>query len=236
MSSQTISLKLEERETVRKRLNRLRQEGWVPAVLHNHGKDSLLLQGEYVPLSKVYTEAGRHHPVQLSVNGKKHLAIIRDVDFEPTKRRLRHVVFQAIRQNEAVEAEIPVVLEGDIPAERASLMVIKNLDDVTVSALPKDLPDQLTVDATTLAEVGDHLTVADIKVPEGVKLLTEPETPIAHVEMPKDQIAEADAAAEALASDSGVPAAEEIPAEEGAEEAAAQEEPEEEAAPEPEGK
>lgn len=205
MSSQEISIKLEARETVRKGLGQLRSDGWVPAVLHNHGQESTLVMGEYVPLSKVYSQAGKHHPVQVQIGDKKHLALIRQVDVEPTKQRIRHVVFQAIRQNEAVEAEIPVILEGDIPAEKASLMVITNIDHVQVSALPNNLPDQLTVDATTLVEPGDSLAVSDIIAPEGVTILTDPDTQVCNVERPRDQIAEADAAQEALATDSGVP-------------------------------
>lgn len=210
MTSQDISLDLQARTVVRKGLTGLRKEGFIPAVLHNHGKDSIHVMGDAAALAKVYNQAGKHHPVGLSVDGKNHLALIKDVDFEPTKNRLRHVVFQAIKHNEAVEAEVPVVfLEGvEIPAEKMSLMVLKQLDHVQVKALPRDLPDQLVVNPSSLENVGDSLTVADIKVPEGVTILDDSEQQLAIVEMPKDQIAEANAAAEALAEDAGKPEAE----------------------------
>jgi large subunit ribosomal protein L25 len=118
---------------------------------------------------------------------------------------MRHVVFQAIKQNEAVEAEIPVVFKEDaeIPAEKLSLMVLKQLDHVQVKALPKDLPDELVVDPSSLAEVGDSLSVADLVLPAGVTLLSDPDAQIAVVEMPKDQIAAADESAASLADDAG---------------------------------
>lgn len=206
MSSDTITVELKQRDVMRKGLAQLRADGLVPAVVHNHGKESMHVMGDFVGLSKVYVQAGKHHPVELKLDGKTHLALIKDVDFEPTKHRIRHVVFQAIRQNETTTAEIPVVLVGeDIPAEKKSLLILQQLDTVEVEALPRNLPDQLTVDATVLAEVGDRVTVADIKAPEGVTILTEAEHPIAVVEMPKDQIAEADASAASLAEDAGVP-------------------------------
>lgn len=210
MTSQDISLELQNRDVVRKRLAGLRNDGLVPAVVHNHGKESILVVGDAVAVTKAFSQAGKHHPVQLKVDGKSHLALIKDVDREPTKNRIRHVVFQAIKQNEAVEAEIPVVFKEDveIPAEKLSLMVLKQLDTVQVKALPRDLPDQLVVDPSNLTEVGDNLTVADLVIPNGVTLLTEPEHQIAIVEMPKDQIAEANAAQEALAEDAGKPEAE----------------------------
>jgi large subunit ribosomal protein L25 len=211
MSSDKIVVDLEPREQVGKRLAALRSDGITPAVIHNHGKESIHVQGNIQDLSKVYSQAGKHHPVELKVASKQYLALIKDVDFEPTKHRMRHVVFQAIKQNEAVEAEIPVVFaeDAEIPAERKGLLVLKQLDHVQVKALPRDLPDELSVDPSTLDEVGDHLTVANITIPANVTLLTEPETQIAVVEMPKDQIAEADAAAAALAEDADKPADEE---------------------------
>lgn len=202
MSEDTISVELQERTVVRKGLQRLRADGLIPGVIHDHGKDSIHVMGDWSQLNKAYGAAGKHHPVQLTVGKQQHLAIIKDVDFEPAKHRMRHVVFQAIKQNEAVETEVPIVFkEVEIPAEKLSLLVLKQLDRVEVKALPKDLPDQLEVDPGKLTEVGDHLTVADLHVPAGVTVLTDATAQIAIVEMPKDQTAEADAAAAALADD-----------------------------------
>lgn len=215
MSSDTILVELEKREVLGKGLAKIRGDGQVPAVIHDHGKESIHVQGDFLKLVKVYAEAGKHHPVQLKVGGKEHLALIKDVDYEPAKHRMRHMVFQAINKNEETEAEIPVVFKADaeIPAEKISLLVLKQLDHVEVKALPHDLPDELIVDPSTLAEVGDNLTVADLQAPVGVTILTSPETQIAIVEMPKDQIAEADAAAASLAEDAGKPDEEEPTAE-----------------------
>lgn len=210
MTNQDITLELQERTVVRKRLRGLRRSGLVPAVVHDHGKTSIHVTGDYVKVAKTYQQAGKHHPVNLTVDGKKHLALIKDVDFGPIKNEVRHVVFQAIRQNEETDAEIPVVFKEDveIPAERKSLMVLKQLDTVQVKALPRDLPDELVVDPSTLVEVGDSLSVADLVVPKGVTITTDQEQQIAIVEMPKDQIAEANAAQESLAEDAGKPDAE----------------------------
>lgn len=215
MSSDSIGIDLIERTIVGKGLQGLREQNLVPAVIHDHGKPSIHVSGDYVALSKVYAAAGKHHPVEIKLGPKQHLALIKDVDYEPAKHRMRHIVFQAIRQNEAVEAEIPIEFEEvEIPAEKLSLMVLQQLDHVEVKALPKDLPDQIFVDPSSLAEVGDHLTVADLKVPAGVTILTESETQLAVVEMPKDQEAEANAAAAAMAEEDGSEA-EEVEAEHG---------------------
>lgn len=191
MSDQDITLTLEKRDKVGKGLNKLRREGQIPAVIHNHGKDSVVVAGPSLTILKAYESAGKHHPINVVVGKDKYFTIIKDVDFEPTKQQLRHVVFNAIRQDEKVESEVPIVLEGEeIPAEKAGLMVIRQLDHVVIEALPKDLIDSVSVDATKLTEIGDKITVADIKVPSGVTIMTEPEHPIATVEETKAQISE----------------------------------------------
>ncbi len=190
MSQDVIVVDLEDRKVLGKGVNHLRTAGRVPAVVHDHGKESWHVSGDYIEFVKMYQRAGKHHPLELHLDGKKHLAIIKDVDYEPVKHRIRHVVFQAIKQNETVEAEVPVVMEGEIPAERTGLMVITHLTQVKIEALPKDLPDEIKVDATILVEIGDKITVADLQVPSGVKVLEEPEASLASVEETKAQESE----------------------------------------------
>ena len=169
MSKDAIAVELQKRTVLRKGLQGLRASGFIPAVIHDHGKQSIHVMGDTILLSKVYSNAGKHHPVQLTVGKQQHLVLIKDVDFEPAKHRMRHIVFQSIKQDEETEAEVPIVFKDvEIPAEKLSLLLLKQLDRVQVKALPKDLPDQLVVDPSKLAEVGDHVTVADLEVPEGV--------------------------------------------------------------------
>jgi large subunit ribosomal protein L25 len=181
MSDIDNSVNLTERTTIRKGLNALRRDGMVPAVIHNHGGASLHVAAAETELTKVYREAGKHHPLELKVGSDKYLALIKDAQFNPVKRRLEHVVFQAINRNEKVQAEIPVHLEGDAPAEKVGLMILTQLDHVEVEAYPRNLPDEFKVDAAKLAELHDAITVADLQLPEGVVVLTEAEHPIARV-------------------------------------------------------
>lgn len=201
MSTDTIAVDVIERKTVKKGLNNLRSEGSIPAVIHNHGKESTHVQLDMRDATKVFDAAGKHHPVQVQLGGKKILTLIKDVDVDPIKSFIRHMVFQAIRQNEVVSAEIPLVLEGEIPAERQGLMLIRSIDYLEVEAKPNDLVDEISVDATSLAADGDKLTVADIKPPQGVTILNDPESTVAHIETPRDQIAAADESAAELAAD-----------------------------------
>lgn len=203
MSNETITLNANKRDVLGKKVRALRAEGKTPAVIHDHGKNSIHISIEEKELKKVYIAAGRHHPVDLNVEGKKYTTLIKEVTNKPATGILYHSVFQAIKANETVKAEIPVKLTEEIPAERASLLVLQSLETVEVEALPADLVDSLEVNADKLVEPGDKLQVSDIVVPKNVTILSDPETVIATVEIPKNQTAEADAAAADLAADAG---------------------------------
>ncbi len=217
--SDTISLELQQRDVMGKAVAQLRRDGFVPAVIHDHGKPSHVVMGKFMEVSKAYQKAGKHHPVELTSGTNKFTALIKDVTFDPRKNQLSHIVFGAVKADEKVEAEIPVRLSDDIPAEKASLLVINQLDTVQVEALPKDLPDELLVDASGLVEIGDKLTVADIVAPAGVTILTEPEHALATVYEPSAVAAANDAAGgdAVLPDEAEAPAeGEEAPAAEGA--------------------
>ncbi len=217
MSSDTITLKLTERKELGKHVKALRRAGQVPANMYERGKQSVALSAPIGDITKAYHAAGKHSPLELEVDGKKHLAMIKDIDTDPVKGTVRHIAFHAVNKNEAVEAEVPVRIDGEIPAEKLSLLILQNLDTVVVQALPNELPSELFVPGSKLAADGDKVTVADIVVPKGVVIMSDPETMVADVQVPRDQIADADAALEE-AKDAG-----EVEAENGTDETKAEE-------------
>lgn len=173
MSHEDVILAIDEREVTGKKSGQLRRDGKVPAVVYDHGKTTHV-QVDAKLLDKAFRTVGRSQPLELSQDGKKHLAMIKQVNRHPLKHTFQHVAFQAVKRGEKVVAEVPVhmVLDEDneqTPAERLGLIVLKNLESIQVRALPKSLPEELTVNGETLNEVGDHLTLADIKLPEGVE-------------------------------------------------------------------
>ncbi len=209
----TVTLELEKREITGKAVKQLRRDGLVPAVIHDHGKPSIIVSGKFLEVQKTYQTAGKHHPVNLTAGGKKYVALIKDADFDPRTSFITHVVFNAVNANQKVEAEIPVQMKYDegndsSPAERAGYIVLQQLETVEVAAFPRDLPDALYFDAERLVEVGDHVTVADLILPKDVEVKTEPTQTLATVFEPSALAAANDAAggdvdadAEAVASD-----------------------------------
>lgn len=207
MAEESFSLTLEPREVTGKAVKHLRRDGLIPAVIHDHGRPSIHVMGDYQSLAKTYRAAGRHRTIELKAGDQSFTALIKKIDVDPKKNRLRHVVFNAVDKNQKVEAEVPVRPRyqednESSPAERAGLIVLSHLEEVEVKALPSKIPNELTYDAEKLVEIGDSVTVADLNLPEGVELVTEPEHAVATVYEPSAIAAANDeAAGEAEAGD-----------------------------------
>lgn len=168
-----IELKLDEREVHGKKVAQLRKESIVPAVVYGPGMKPVSVQADHNVLKKVYTQAGSHSPVHLTIGSKKRIAMIKDVEFDVVKHTINHISFHAVKANEPVHAEVPIRLvgEGESEAEKAGLIILQSLEKIEVKALPMDLPEALQVSVAELKEAGDKLTVADITVPSNVEIV-----------------------------------------------------------------
>lgn len=197
MSTDKIVLEVTPRQVTGKKVKQLRREGTIPAIIYGHGVEPTSVMAPAGHVEKVVATAGKHHPVNLQLDGKNRLTMIKSVDIDPVKHKVRHVSFHAIKQNEKVETEVPIVLkgEGESPAERAGLIVLSTLETVTVKALPNDLPDSIEVAVDGLTEVGDHLTVGDLIIPKGVEIENDLEQGIASVYEPSALAAQNEKAA-----------------------------------------
>ena len=200
MSQDSITLEVASRDVTGKAVKHLRKEGIVPAVIHDHGKDSVAVQGSYLELLRVYKHAGKHHPIELKAPGHTYTVLIKDAEFEPKKNQLTHLVFNAVNKNQQVEAEVPIHAKyadeenQSSPAERTGLIVLAQLEAIQVKATPSNIPDAVFYDAEKLVEVGDHVTVADLQIPANVEVLTEETHAVASVFEPSALAAANDAA------------------------------------------
>lgn len=165
-------LTLEKREITGKKLKSLRSAGMIPSVVYG-GKEPVLLASEYVATEKVLLGAGYHSPIDLDMAGKAQLAIVKDVHIDPVSRKIVNIEFQAISASKKVEATTPVVIVNFEESDASKLYhfaLTQSIEELDVKAKPADLPKELTVDASGLTDVDDKLTVADVKLPDGVEL------------------------------------------------------------------
>ncbi len=166
-----INLKLDVRQEQGKKVARLREQGFVPGIVYGHGFEPILVKSEYNVIEKAVREAGMHSPVNITIDGKKKITLIKDIDRSPVKSRIRHVSFHAVSANEVVHAEVPIHLigQGESVAEKAGLIVLQAIESVEIKAKPGDLPESLEISIADLATDDDKITLADVTLPEGVE-------------------------------------------------------------------
>lgn len=166
-----ISLKLEERTAEGKKLKKLRNSGLIPSVVYGGHDLPIMTQSKQVETSKVVSIAGRHTPISLTIDGKKKLVIIKNIDIDPVKHILRHIAFHTIKQSDIITTEVPIVLvgQGESAAERAGLVILQAIEHVEIKAKPADLPESLELSIINLATTEDKISIGDIKLPEGVE-------------------------------------------------------------------
>lgn len=164
-------IKLEKRTLEGKKLKKLRAEGSVPSVVYGGDREPVSTQSESASTLKVVKSVGKHTPVEIEVDGKKHLAIIKSIDLDPVKRTLRHIAFHTIKQNEKIITEVPIELEdlGASLAEKAGLVILQAIESIEVRALPAKLPSVLKVSVLNLETDENKILIGDIKLPEGVE-------------------------------------------------------------------
>lgn len=183
-----ILLEAHQRTVHGKKNARLRAEGKVPAVAYGHGAKPQSLEIDAKVLEKVYHQAGGNKIVSLKVGDKPAKnVLIYDVQREVRKGELTHVDFYLVRMDEVLRTEIPLHFVGESTAvyqDEGTLM--KNLEAVEVECLPADLPESIEIDISVLDDFEKTITVADLALPKGVKLMLEDtEMLIAKVEPPR---------------------------------------------------
>lgn len=209
-------LSLEKRTLTGKKLAGLRADGFIPSVVYGNG-EPVLAQSTYNETEKVLRSAGYHSTIDLDLDGKKSMVIVKDIATDPVSRKIINVEFQAVSADKAVEATTPVVIINFEESDASKLYhfaLTQSIEELDVKAKPADLPKELTIDATKLAELDDKLTIADIVLPAGVEFADKELSPEQVVASLYDPAAEA-AAREAEAEKESADAAD-VPAENGA--------------------
>lgn len=176
MKSMTINGDLRAAQS-KQELKKLRAEGKVPCVLYG-GKEQIHFSAPALDFRHlVYTP--EVYTVNLNVNGQTHTAIMKDIQFHAVTDAIMHIDFLQLFEDKPVTMAVPVKITGNAVGVRAGGILFNKLRRLTVSALPKDLPDNIEVNIDNL-NIGDDIRVRDLEV-EGVDFLDVPSNVIAGV-------------------------------------------------------
>ncbi len=189
---------------------RLRAEGKIPAVVYGHGIEPVAVAVQRRDLrAALTTEAGMNALIDLEVDGRQHLTIVRDLQRDPIRNRVTHVDFILVNRDEVMTVEVPVEVTGSAEeVRRESGTVDQVMFSLTVSATPGNIPNEFVVDITGMA-VGDTVRVGDLRMPSGVTTEVDPEEPVVVAQISRTTLeaeeldAEAAAGAEAGGGEGG---------------------------------
>jgi len=188
-----IELKVKIREKFGRKTKELRKKGVIPAVLYGAEIENIPLSVEEKEFNRVFREAGESSLVKLKIEGKKLKnpepeVLIHEIQRDPLTGRIIHIDFYHPSLRKEVEAEIPLVFEG-VPKACKDLggTLVKEIQTIEVRGLARNLPREIKVNTEKLKTFEDRILVSDLQVPEGVKILREPEEIVALVTPPQEE-------------------------------------------------
>ena len=185
------TLNVQMRESRGKRnARRLRESGTIPAVLYGHGEQNLSLA---IPSAQIAAVV-RHGARVVDLGGAlKEKALIKHLQWDVYGTAVLHVDFSRVSEHERVEVSVPVTLRGQAPGLKEGGVIEHLLHEVEIDCEAISIPDHVEISVKELHLEGS-LTADQIKLPEGVKLLTDPETIVVHCVLPAAEEEEAGAA------------------------------------------
>jgi len=215
--AEKLKLAVEKRKLTGRQVKKLRQEGILPANIFGKKIKSQAVQVSLKDFLPVWEKAGETGLVEIKVTGEDKVRpiLLHNLQLDAVTDKPLHADFYQVDLKEKITSEIPVELIGEAPAVIQKVgILIQPLSEVEVEALPTDLPDQFTVDISKLEKIDDAITVAVLKAPAGVKILTSPKQILVKIEpLAKEEVVAPPPVAEAAPAEGEK--VEEKPAEEG---------------------
>ncbi len=208
------SLTAKQRKTLGRKVKKLRREGLLPANLYGKKIKSQALELPESEFLKVYEQEGETGLIDLKIDSQVHPVLVHNLQIHPVTDEPLHVDFREVSLTEKITADVPIEIRGEAPAvEQKKGILIQPLNEVEVEALPADLPDEILVDVSQLAEVGQAISVAELVYDkEKVKVLADAGETVVKIN-PLEEEEVAPPPVEEVPAEGEVPTEGEVPAE-----------------------
>ena len=176
----TVALTGELRSDLGSKYSRaMRNEGKVPCVLYGGGDHIHFFV--YAPDFKALVYTPNTYKVQLTIEGKKYMAILHDMQFHPVNESILHADFLAVDEKNPITVSIPVTVEGNSPGVRAGGKLIQKIQRLKIKGLIKDIPDSIVINIDGL-ELGQSTKVKNVEVPN-IQILDNKDNAVVSIKM-----------------------------------------------------
>lgn len=161
-------LAAEPRTVLGKKVRRLRRAGLIPANLVQAGHPSIAMQVSERALADVVRAQATGQLVDLESPDVSEPVLMDAVDIDMLTNRLVHVTLRKVDLSKPIHVMVRVTQEGRAPAsDNSEIVVLQNLQEVEVSALPTEIPSSLVADISDLVDIGDEVVVRDLRAADG---------------------------------------------------------------------
>jgi large subunit ribosomal protein L25 len=185
-----INLKVKKREP-KENLDELRGQELIPAIVYGPKQEALSISIEMSDFRQAWRKAGESSVIVLQGLDQDIEALVQDMDVHPVSGQVRHVDFYAIERDKKIHVNVPLEFIGTSPAvKELGGTLIKVLHEVEVETLPRDIPKQIEVDISLIKDFDTHFHVKDLKLPEAVSVLAQPDDVVALVSEGKEEVEE----------------------------------------------
>jgi large subunit ribosomal protein L25 len=175
-----VVLNASRRTVLGKQVKAIRREGKLPAVIYGHHIDPISIVMDLRDTSRSLMGLAPSALVTVDVEGTPHKVLVKEKQRNKITGTLLHVDFLAVSMTEKLRSQVYMEIVGLAPAIKDfDGVLVTGSDEVEVECLPQDLPERLVVDVSGLLKIGDGIYVRDLAVPEGVKILADPDTMVA---------------------------------------------------------
>lgn len=184
-------LNAEPRTILGKKVKQLRRKGLLPANVYGKGLASKALQVPVSEFQTIFKQVGETGLVELKVEGTVHPVLVKNLQMNYSSRTPLHADFYQVNLKEKVKTMVPVELIGEAKAVTEKIgVLLQTLNEVEIEALPDRIPENIEVNIEALAEIGAGINVGDLKLAEGITVLTDPGITIARItEQQKEEVA-----------------------------------------------
>jgi large subunit ribosomal protein L25 len=186
--------------------NRLRASGKIPAVFYGPGKsgkakDAVAVSVDPKAVMRIlHSDSGANTLINLKLDGSETRVMLREYQLDPVTHHLIHVDFYELAMDKAITVTVPIQVTGEaIGVKQQSGMLDFVTRDIEVECLPTNIPEHIAIDVTELM-LHQAIRVRDLPVDPKWKAVSDPDTMIVHVVMPKVEEEPAAATADAAAA------------------------------------
>ena len=192
----TLTLTLQPRTILGKKVKSLRKAGIIPVHLYGQSVNPQALQCDGKTLLRVIAQSGMNTPISVHIEDQEdeRLTFVREIQWDPKRGDLIHVDFLHVDVSDEITAAVPITLTGEAPGARlvANATVVQVLREVEVRSLPLDIPSGISVSLEIIAQPEDVIRVSDLSLPPNVLPLIDTEEVIARLEISRVEVGSAE--------------------------------------------